>query len=201
MPVRINANSMTVPPPFSMTSIHRGRDDPRSSCSSMTMPLINTMTAEGWESLLNTCMDRVIIERGSPLPSRFFRMTSITIMASIEPTHSIRPVKCKNNRIPYMKNTTPCYFLCEPSGPSMVIMAGSSMPRTRKVSMRIPIVIMIPNRNSSCSGCEISTPNVAARIMPADDMTPPVRATPRLIASCHSKFLASSLIRETSIML
>src|SRR5690625_5707446 len=50
---------------------------------------------------------------------------------------------------------------------------GKKNPLIIKVSKRIPIAMMKPNKNSSCKGWVINTENVAARINPADEMTPP----------------------------
>lgn len=67
------------------------------------------------------------------------------------------------------------------------------------VSSKMPMVN--PNKNSSCIGCVMSTANVAARIMPADEMTPPVSAMPRPTASFHGWVFASSRMRDMSMML
>lgn len=51
---------------------------------------------------------------------------------------------------------------------------GKSTPLIRNVSNRIPTATINPNTNSNSIGCVIRTANVAARIKPAEEMTPPV---------------------------
>src|SRR5690625_7746023 len=48
-------------------------------------------------------------------------------------------------------------------------MDGKNTAAMRKVVNKIPSVIVKPNKNSSCKGWVIRTPNVAARIKPAEE--------------------------------
>lgn len=52
-----------------------------------------------------------------------------------------------------------------------------------KVSSRMPMAIAMPNWNSSRTGMTVSTANVAARMRPADETTPPVRVSATFMAS------------------
>src|SRR5699024_7637633 len=64
---------------------------------------------------------------------------------------------------------------------------GMKNPRIINVSSRIPIAIKNPNRNNSSIGCVIRTENVAAKMTPADEITPPVRRTPWFTAPLQEK--------------
>src|SRR5690625_7188264 len=73
---------------------------------------------------------------------------------------------------------------------------GINIPRTIKVSNNIPKAIVKPNKYNSCKGCVISTAKVDAKIIPAEEMTPPVIATPRFPASGYSELFFSFRILE-----
>lgn len=84
---------------------------------------------------------------------------------------------------------------------SLTIIAGTSIVRTKNVSIKTPMATTKPNINNSKIGCVIRTAKVAAKMIPADEITPPVFARPNSIAFLIGCIFASSLIRESNIML
>src|SRR5690625_2472762 len=79
---------------------------------------------------------------------------------------------------------------------------GKKNPLMINVWSKIPTAMTNPNKNNSCKGCVIKTENVAARMSPADEITPPDKAAPIPTASFHEiPWFEFSLIRETSIIL
>ena len=60
----------------------------------------------------------------------------------------------------------------------------------RNVSIKIPIATIKPNTNKSAIGIVVNAANVAAKITPADEMTPPVLRMAISSASFTEAFLS-----------
>lgn len=71
----------------------------------------------------------------------------------------------------------------------------------RKVSSRMPQAMAKPNWNSSRIGWVIRTAKVAARMRPAEEMTPPVRVSAAVIAFAGGWVRSSCLNRLMMKML
>ena len=84
---------------------------------------------------------------------------------------------------------------------NMTINAGSRIPLIKKVSNRIPTATINPKTKSNSIGCVIRTEKVAARMSPAEEITPPVLATAISTASRTECFFRSSWYREINMML
>ncbi len=85
--------------------------------------------------------------------------------------------------------------------PTSVVMAGTRIDRTRKVSMRTPIATATPTWNRTMSGAVAMEPKVPARMRPADVMTAPVRPDAMRIPSRIGRVSLSSRTRLMRKML
>ena len=79
--------------------------------------------------------------------------------------------------------------------PAIVVIAGTRIERTRKVSISTPSATATPIWNRIISGAVAIDPNVPARIRPADVMTAPVCPDAIRTASRIGRVSASSRIR------
>ena len=79
--------------------------------------------------------------------------------------------------------------------PAMVVIAGTRIERTRKVSISTPIATATPTWNRIISGAVAIEPNVPARIRPAEVITAPVCPEAIRTASFIGRVSASSRIR------